>query len=222
MSAELVPSLIRDIADAGIGQPDVIPLWFGEGCWPSPDIAVEAARRALRDADHFYQPNSGKPELREEISAYHRRIYGIDIDPRRITVTASGMQALALVAQALVDPGDRAVVIGPIWPNIRETLRISGAVVVDHTLRPAGGADRGPLAGRAEPSPRPCSVPRNRAGREVWGPLGLQLAAPAEPAHQGDHQRGYHQELHDSSVPRAAASSGGAPDVSSAPVGCVP
>ena len=137
-AAELTPSLIRDIAEAGRNQPGVIPLWFGEGCWPSPDIAVEAARRALRDGDHFYQPNSGKPELRDEISAYHRRIYDIDIDPRRITVTVSGMQALALVAQLLVDPGDRAVVIGPIWPNIRETLRISGAVVVDHSLRPAG------------------------------------------------------------------------------------
>ena len=138
-AAELAPSLIRDIAEAGFGQPGVIPLWFGQGCWPSPAVAVEAARAALRDGDHFYQPNSGKPELRDEISAYHRRIYGVDVDPRRVTVTASGMQALALVAQALVDPGDRAVVIGPIWPNIRETLRISGAVVVEHALRPAGG-----------------------------------------------------------------------------------
>ena len=138
-AAELVPSLIRDIADSGIGRTDVIPLWFGEGCWPSPDIAVEAARRALADGDHFYQPNCGKPELREEISAYHRRIYGVDVDPCRVTVTASGMQALALAAQALVDPGDRAVIIGPIWPNIRETLRISGAVVAEHALRPAGG-----------------------------------------------------------------------------------
>ena len=137
-AAELAPSLIRDIAEAGRNQPGVIPLWFGEGCWPSPDIAVEAARRALRDGDHFYQPNSGKPELRDEISAYQRRIYDIEVDPRRVTVTASGMQALALVAQLLVDPGDRAVVIGPIWPNIRETLRISGAVVVEHSLRPAG------------------------------------------------------------------------------------
>ena len=137
-AAELTPSLIRDIAEAGRNQPGVIPLWFGEGCWPSPDIAVEAARRALRDGDHFYQPNSGKPELRDEISAYHRRIYDIEIDPRRVTVTASGMQALALVAQLLVDPGDRAVVIGPIWPNIRETLRISGAVVVEHSLLPSG------------------------------------------------------------------------------------
>lgn len=138
-AANLAPSLIRDIADSGIGRSDIIPLWFGEGCWPSPDIATEAARQALADGDHFYQPNSGKPELREEISAYHRRIYGLEVDPGRITVTASGMQALALVAQALIDPGDRAVVIGPIWPNIRETLRISGAFVVEHALRPAGG-----------------------------------------------------------------------------------
>ena len=138
-AAELAPSLIRDIAESALGRPDVIPLWFGEGCWPSPTIAVEAARRALAGGDHFYQPNSGKPELREEISAYHRRVYGVEIDPRRITVTSSGMQALALVAQALVDPGDRAVVVGPMWPNIHETLRISGAVVAEHALCPGDG-----------------------------------------------------------------------------------
>ena len=138
-AANLAPSLIRDIAESALGRPGVIPLWFGEGCWPSPDVAVEAARRALADGDHFYQPNSGKPELREEISAYHRRIYGVELDPRRITVTASGMQALALVAQLLVDPGDRAVMLGPSWPNIRETLRISGAFVIEHALRPTGG-----------------------------------------------------------------------------------
>ena len=116
----------------------MIPLWFGEGCWPTPTVAVEAARRALADGDHFYQPDSGKPEFREEISAYYRRIYDAEIRPSRVTVTASGMQAVALVAQALVDPGDHAVVVGPIWPNVREALRISGAVIVDHTLRPAG------------------------------------------------------------------------------------
>ena len=137
-AAELAPSLIRAVAEAGFGQPGVIPLWFGEGCWPTSDIAVEAARRALRDGDHFYQANSGKPELRGEISDYYRRIYGIEVDPRRVTVTASGMQGIALAAQALVDAGDRAVVVGPVWPNVREALRISGAAVVDHSLRSVG------------------------------------------------------------------------------------
>ena len=137
-AAELAPSLIRAVAEAGFGQDGVIPLWFGEGCWPTSDIAVEAARRALRDGDHFYQANSGKPELRGEISDYYRRIYGIEVDPRRVTVTASGMQGIALAAQALIDAGDRAVVLGPVWPNVREALRISGATVVDHSLRPAG------------------------------------------------------------------------------------
>ena len=137
-AAELAPSLIRDIANAGIGRTDIIPLWFGEGCWTSPDVAVEAARQGLADGDHFYQSDSGKPEFREEISAYHRRIYGAEIHPSRVTVTASGMQAVVLAAQALVDPGDRAVVVGPTWPNVREGLRISGGIVVDHALRPAG------------------------------------------------------------------------------------
>jgi aspartate/methionine/tyrosine aminotransferase len=39
------------------------------------------------------------------------------------------MQGLALAAQAIIDPGDRVVSIGPAWPNLAEVFRISGGEV---------------------------------------------------------------------------------------------
>ena len=125
----LAPSLIREISEEGYSIDGIIPLWFGEGCWPTSEIAVNAVSKALKGGDHFYQPNSGKMELREEISQYYSRVYNLSIPVSNVTVTASGMNGLALVAQALVSSGDQVVSIEPSWPNIAETFRICGADV---------------------------------------------------------------------------------------------
>ena len=82
-SRKLAPSLIREISEEAYGIKDIIPLWFGEGCWPTSDIAVEAVNKALRENDHFYQPNSGKPQLREDICKYYEKVYNLNITSDR-------------------------------------------------------------------------------------------------------------------------------------------
>ena len=42
----LEDSRISEVAMLGMGQPDVIPLWFGEGDQPTPPFICEAAARA--------------------------------------------------------------------------------------------------------------------------------------------------------------------------------
>ncbi len=81
---QMQPSLIRAIADRALGQKDVIPLMFGEGCWPTSDIAVHALQDALASNDHFYHPNSGKPSLRRAIADYQSAHYIITRQPVRI------------------------------------------------------------------------------------------------------------------------------------------
>ena len=74
-SGALAVSKIREIAEQGFDQPNVIPLWFGEGAWPSAENIVSSAVASLEAGDHFYQPNSGKMALREEVVRYTNRIY---------------------------------------------------------------------------------------------------------------------------------------------------
>jgi aspartate/methionine/tyrosine aminotransferase len=128
-AAALRASQIREVAEEGMRMEGVVPLWFGESAWGSPAIAVEAAAAALRAGDHFYQPNSGRPALRQAIADYIGRIYGVAVGVDRITVSASGMQGLALTAQAIADPGDDVVVVAPAWPNIPGCFQIAGARV---------------------------------------------------------------------------------------------
>jgi aspartate aminotransferase len=127
--AGLPSSKIREIADAGIGRADLIPLWFGEPDTPTPPFICNAAACALAAGDTFYQPNAGIQELRATIAEYMNGLYGARLAPGNVIVSASAMNALMLVMQALVDPGDVVVTTTPSWPNLPALPQIlSGAV----------------------------------------------------------------------------------------------
>jgi GntR family transcriptional regulator/MocR family aminotransferase len=72
----------------------------------------------------------GLPELREEIAAYLRRSRGLAVTPASILVTQGVASGLALLADALITPGDAAGVEEPGYPTAREVLRRAGARVI--------------------------------------------------------------------------------------------
>jgi len=122
----LEESLIRKVAENNIGRDDVIPLWFGEPDLPTPEFIKEAAIQALRDDHVFYTQNRGIPPLLDALSTYASRLHDRPIGTDRLTVTGSGMNAIMLSSQALVDAGDNMIVIGPVWPNCIETVHVMG------------------------------------------------------------------------------------------------
>lgn len=125
----LVASKIREVANAGIGRANVTAFWFGEPDEVTPEPIRRAAAASLEAGDTFYTHNLGIPELRETIAAYLTRLRRpTSVD--EVAVTNSGMSALMLITQALVGPGDRVVVVTPVWPNLQEIPRILGAEVV--------------------------------------------------------------------------------------------
>ena len=138
----LPSSKIREVAHAGIGRSDLIPLWFGEPDVPTPAFIGEAASRALAAGDTFYQPNAGIPELRETLAEYMNRLYGTALTARNVIVSASAMNALMLVMQALVDPGDEVVTTTPAWPNLPAVPQILSGRVRAVPLRPGNAGWR--------------------------------------------------------------------------------
>jgi aspartate/methionine/tyrosine aminotransferase len=132
--AGLEASKIREVfAECG-DIPDIIPLWVGEGDVATPAFIREAAAASLAEGETFYSSNYGIPGLREAISAYQGRL-GRRIGPDRICATSSGVNALMLAAQAVLDPGERAVVLAPHWPNIAAIPQILGAQLEAVPLR---------------------------------------------------------------------------------------
>lgn len=134
--AAIPDSLIRAVANAAIGRSDVIPLWFGEPDLPTPQFICDAAAAAMRKGETKYTHSRGIPELRETLAGYMTGLYGVPVDAERVTVSASGMNAIMLAMQALVGPGDNVVFTTPLWPNCLRTAMIMGAsprgVTLDH------------------------------------------------------------------------------------------
>ncbi|HHX4059717.1 pyridoxal phosphate-dependent aminotransferase [Burkholderia contaminans] len=124
----LRPSLIREVANAGFGVPDMLPFWFGESDRVTPDFIRDAAAAALRDGATFYTHNLGTAPLRDAIASYVSARHGATAADT-VAVTSSGVSALMLVAQMLVGPGERVVAITPLWPNLVEIPKILGAQV---------------------------------------------------------------------------------------------
>lgn len=124
----LRPSLIREVANAGFGVPDMLPFWFGESDRATPDFIRAAAAAALRDGATFYTHNLGTAPLRDAIASYVSVRHGATAADT-VAVTSSGVSALMLVAQMLVGPGERVVAVTPLWPNLVEIPKILGAQV---------------------------------------------------------------------------------------------
>lgn len=125
----LAASRIREIANAGMHDPEVLAFWFGEPDQVTPSFIREAATASLARGETFYAQNFGIPELRHAIADYVSALHR-ETSEAEVAVTASGMSALMLVTQALVAPGDRVIVVTPLWPNLVEIPKILSANVV--------------------------------------------------------------------------------------------
>ncbi len=125
---ELQSSKIREVANAAMGNPDVLPFWFGEPDEPTHEGTRAAAIKSLQDAETYYVQTLGLPELREQLARYVSGLHSLrTVD--NIAVTSSGVASLMLAFQSIVDNGDAVVAITPIWPNLVEMPKVLGARV---------------------------------------------------------------------------------------------
>lgn len=135
----LQSSLIRDVANAGMGRTDVLPFWFGESDQATPRFIREAAMASLDQGETFYSQNLGRPYLRQAIAGYLSTLHGTTVASGRIAAVGSGVSGLMIAAQMVLSPGDRVVAVTPLWPNIVEIPKILGAEVVRVPLTVANG-----------------------------------------------------------------------------------
>jgi len=123
----LTPNGIGIVAMLGLGDKDIIPLWFGETDLVTPSFIREAAKRALDEGRTFYANARGIPGLRQALVDFHRRTTKVEIAIERITVPGAAMLAVITALQSVIETGDNIVAVSPIWPNIVQASQICGA-----------------------------------------------------------------------------------------------
>jgi aminotransferase len=101
---------IRDFFDIVSHRKDVISLGIGEPDFVTPWQIREASIYALDHGATSYTANLGLLALRQELSRYVSREYGVDYRPEdEILITVGVSEALDLAIRAVVSPGDEVL-----------------------------------------------------------------------------------------------------------------
>lgn len=101
----------------------VYPLHIGD-TWmePAPGCRLEDQRVAEHPGMHRYTHVQGLPALVVAL-AERACVRGVPTNPSEVLVAAGGTGGLAAVVGALVDPGDRVIIVAPHWPLIAGMVR---------------------------------------------------------------------------------------------------
>lgn len=110
-------------------RPDILSLAMGESDAPTPLFIRGAVVDSLAAGQTGYGPVLGRTDLREAIADYHREIYGVTLPVNRIVVTSSGTSAIHLALTSVLEKGDEAVTVFPLWKNLLGALRLQQAQV---------------------------------------------------------------------------------------------
>ena len=109
---------------------DVIGLGAGEPDFDTPDHIKEAAIAATRDGFTKYTAVDGTPELKQAIVTKFQRENGFEYTPDQILVSCGGKQSFYNLAQAILDPGDEAVIPAPYWVSYPDMVLLAGGAPV--------------------------------------------------------------------------------------------
>jgi arginine:pyruvate transaminase len=106
---------------------DIIMLSVGDHDFDTPTETVEAAVRALRAGHHHYTELAGMPKLREAMAKVSTQTTGVATRAGEVIATPGGQASLYAAVQAVLDPGDHAIVVAPYYATYPGTFRAAGA-----------------------------------------------------------------------------------------------
>ena len=108
----------------------IIRLSLGEPDFGAPPAVLDAMREAMDGRPLPYTQALGKPKLRAAIANFYTDRHGVEVDPRRIIITAGASAALLLITAATVNPGDDVLMADPSYPCNRQLVESFGGRVV--------------------------------------------------------------------------------------------
>jgi aminotransferase len=138
--ARMRPSGIRRYFDIAASMDDVITLGIGEPDFTTPEHIITRGIDSLRAGATGYTSNSGMPELRQAISGYIARLYGLHYSPEsEVLVTVGVSEALFLALKAILDPEDEVLVVEPCFVANAAAVEMAGGVAVTIPTTAANG-----------------------------------------------------------------------------------
>lgn len=97
----------RDLLDFSVGEPD----------FDTPPHIREAGKSAINRGETRYTPTDGGMELKEAVRRKFRIENGLDYPLAQIIAGTGAKPLLAAAVQAILSPGDEAILSTPCWPS---------------------------------------------------------------------------------------------------------
>jgi methionine aminotransferase len=92
-----------------------------------PQALREAVARHVLEGRNQYSPMTGLPSLRQQVAAKIARSYGVQRDAdSEITITPGATEAIFCAVQALIQPGDEAIVLDPCYDSYEPSVELAG------------------------------------------------------------------------------------------------
>lgn len=114
----------RFLKEKGI---DVINLSIGEPDFSPPFFILEAAKKSIDQAHHYYTPIAGYLELREAICDKFLRDNSLYYNPSQIVVSAGAKQAISNLFLSLLNTGDNVIMASPFWVSYYDLVNMCEA-----------------------------------------------------------------------------------------------
>ncbi|HEX4152537.1 MAG TPA: methionine aminotransferase [Steroidobacteraceae bacterium] len=114
-------------------------LNIGQGFpdYPIDPVLANSLVEAVAEGHNQYAPMEGVVALRELIARKVRTTYGVTVDPQsEVTVTCGATEALYDAIQAVIGPGDEALIFDPAYDAYEPAVRLAGGRCVRIPLEP--------------------------------------------------------------------------------------
>lgn len=126
---------------AEIGEENVYDFSLGSPSVPVPDAVTEAMKNVLSlETLHDETPEEGLPSFRRAIADDLNKRYAMGVLPEYVYVITGAAGGLAVCANALLLPGEEAIVFAPFFTEYRVFIEGANGVVVpvgpDEALQP--------------------------------------------------------------------------------------
>jgi len=132
----LKPSGIRKFFDIAATMKDVISLGIGEPDFTTPQPISLAGIQAIQHGETHYTSNAGILELRRTLTAHLEKMYGVSYNPEtEIMLTVGVSEALYLVFNAVLEPGDEVIIPTPCFVSYQAEVELAGGIAVEVPCR---------------------------------------------------------------------------------------
>ena len=137
---QIKPSGIRKFFDIVSEMDDAISLGVGEPDFDTPWHIREEGIYSLEKGRTFYTSNSGLKELKEEVSKYLDRRFGLKYEPSgEIMITVGGSEAIDGALRAMLDEGDEVTLPQPSYVSYEPCIVLADGVPVIVELKEENG-----------------------------------------------------------------------------------